>query len=40
MAMLSEPKLAEAYALHRAVSLARDEGPNQVIFVSDCLSLI
>jgi hypothetical protein len=40
MAMLLEPELAEAYALRQAVSLARDEGLNQVIFASDCLSLI
>jgi hypothetical protein len=40
MAMLSEPELAEAYALRQAVSLARDEGLNQVIFAFDCLSLI
>jgi hypothetical protein len=40
MAMLPEPELAEAYAHRRAVSLARDEVLNQVIFASDCLSLI
>jgi hypothetical protein len=32
------PELAEAMALRRAVSLARDEGYTAVIFASDCLS--
>jgi hypothetical protein len=31
---------AEALALRRAVLLARDEGFDKVIFVTDCLSLV
>jgi hypothetical protein len=34
------PELAEAYALRRAVELARDEQMDKVIFATDCLSLI
>jgi hypothetical protein len=33
-------ELAEAFALRRAVELARDEQMVKVIFVTDCLSLI
>jgi hypothetical protein len=34
------PELAESWALHCAVSLARDEGLVSVVFASDCLSLV
>jgi hypothetical protein len=34
------PEIAEAIALHRAVVLAKDEGFANVIFNSDCLSLV
>jgi hypothetical protein len=34
------PKLAEALALRRAVSLAGDEGFDKLMVFSDCLSLI
>jgi ribonuclease HI len=37
---LVPPENAEALALRRAVSLARDEGFDKVIFASDCLSLV
>ena len=34
------PELAESWALHSAVSLARDEVFTSVVFASDCLSLV
>jgi ribonuclease HI len=34
------PEIAEALAIRSAVSLAKDEGWNNVIMVSDCLSVI
>jgi hypothetical protein len=37
---LVPPENAEALALRRAVSLARDEGFDKVIFASKCLSLV
>jgi hypothetical protein len=37
---LLPPKNAEALTLRRAVSLARDEGFDKVIFATDCLSLV
>jgi hypothetical protein len=36
----TSPELAETLALQRAVNLARDNGFQDVIFASDCLSLI
>jgi hypothetical protein len=38
--MLPEPEFAEAMALRQATSLARKKGLGQVIFSSDCLSLV
>jgi hypothetical protein len=38
--MLPEPEFAEAMALRQAASLAREKGFGQVIFASDCLSLV
>jgi hypothetical protein len=38
--MLPEPEFVEAMALHQAASLAREKGLGQVIFASDCLSLV
>jgi hypothetical protein len=40
MDVFPEPEYAEALALRRAVSLAREEGYDRVTFASDCLSLI
>jgi hypothetical protein len=37
---LASPEVAEALALHRAVTLAREVGCEKVIFASDCLSLV
>jgi hypothetical protein len=37
---LRPPEEAEALALRRAVLLAQEEGFDQVIFASDCLSLV
>jgi hypothetical protein len=34
------PEFAEAHAIRCAVSLARDEGLDRFILVSDCLSVI
>uniref|UniRef100_A0ACD5TZI6 Uncharacterized protein n=1 Tax=Avena sativa TaxID=4498 RepID=A0ACD5TZI6_AVESA len=36
---LALPELAEAWALHREVSLVGDEGFSSAIFMTDCLSL-
>jgi hypothetical protein len=38
--MLPEPEFAEAMALRQAASLARKKGFGQVIFASNCLSLV
>jgi ribonuclease HI len=40
LAGFTSPELAEALALHRAVSIAADKGYDKVTFTSDCLSLI
>ena len=40
MSGVAAPEYAEALALRRAVSLAREEGYDRVVFSSDCLSLI
>ena len=37
---LAAPEDAEALALRRAVSFARDEGVDRAIFATDCLSLV
>jgi hypothetical protein len=37
---LASPEVAEALALHRAVTLASEVGYEKVIFASDCLSLV
>jgi hypothetical protein len=36
----TSPEMGEALALRGAVMIARDKGFNNVVFVSDCLSLI
>jgi hypothetical protein len=38
--MLPEPEFVEAMAFRQAASLAREKGLGQVIFPSDCLSLV